>query len=144
MYFPLGKIRGQHTVFFSFGGDCFFEGFKETEVDHSLFKRSVRSTSCVTIHKEKVYNKMAHQLVCLIFLHTRLSRRYRDFRLFPYTPCRCIMRWTIQTLLSNKREGSSKAVVMMGCDERGLWVNSVPPARLSRLGKPLLICTKPT
>lgn len=88
---PHLKKRTTHLFCCCFLG-IFFEGVGNRSGSFYI-QRSVRSTSCVTINKEKVYNKMAHQLVflflffCFFFLHEHLSRSHRGSKHFSYTPC---------------------------------------------------------
>lgn len=63
MYSPLEKK--DNTPFLLFFGDFFFFEGVGNRSGSFYIQRSVRSTSCVTINKEKVYNKMAHQLFFL-------------------------------------------------------------------------------
>lgn len=99
----------------------FFEGIGDRSGPFDI-QRPVRSTLCDTTHKEKFYNKMAHQfffcIVCLFvcFLHEHLSKRHWGFRHFSYTPCGCATSWTHQGL------------ARMG----GVW-NFVPSAQILRL-----------
>lgn len=93
---------------------------------------------------------MAHQLVCSFFPSTNIwqTSEQKISGLHSFLTHLVAAQWAGRYKVSRATKGglggSSEAAGMMGCDERGLRVNSVPSAWLSRLGKPPLICTKPT